>query len=559
MRDSITSEQDAEDFAKQKEFKTGFLRFKMSRGQINKLAKAALSFCEHLAGVELYPYEKEFGMRLIQSLLSDDGEDISALFSRQSGKTETVSVIVNGCLVLLPIFAQAIKDKRLEKYKKGFWVGVFSPSYEQSSTMYTRMITKISSTHAKSILSSDEFKIYLDDRRQRSSLSLPNGSFVDCNTAAKQAKIEGKTYHLLIMEEAQDIDPFTYRKSISPMGAAVNASQVKIGTCNMLRSDFYDTCQRNVQRDRYSGDKTHFQYDYEVASKYNHWYKKYIEREKERLGYDSDEFRMAYRLHWILERGMFVEPTLFEQLGGDYTVSTYDVANPIVVGIDFGKLSASTVVTVIQPDYTKGQKVGEDDFRCFKKIINWLELKGDDYVSQFYQIVDFLDNYKVLSRICLDATGVGQPLYDMFLTQYDEQIAAGKLQIIGFEASTQSNHDGYLRLQMDFQNHRVTYPNSERSKKFQKQRNFCNQMLSLIKQYRGAYLVVETMEERIQKDYCSSLMLAAYGCDTQEVAREVEETPNVFFEKGDRRRDRVFARDRAWWRNEEGQRPERLM
>ena len=89
-------------------------------------------FCEKGSGVELYPYQKEFGLRIIQSLLLEDNAEITALFSRQSGKTETVSTIVPGLCVILPILANIPDigiDRRIGKFKHGFWVGIFAPNY----------------------------------------------------------------------------------------------------------------------------------------------------------------------------------------------------------------------------------------------------------------------------------------------------------------------------------------------------------------------------------------------------------------------------------------------
>ena len=80
---------------------------------------------------------------------------------------------------------------------------------------------------------------------------------------------------------------------------------------------------------------------------------------------------------------MFVEPTLFDLMGKNYSPVTYDPVNVIYVEIDVGKAESSTVVTVVQPDYTKGGYVGEGDFRCHKRVLNWLQITGDDYVAQF--------------------------------------------------------------------------------------------------------------------------------------------------------------------------------
>lgn len=528
----------------------GFAAGKLTRPQILKLSKAVLAFAEMLCDVKLYPYQREFGLRVIQSCLLSDGDEITALFSRQSGKTETVAVVICGLMVMMPTLAKYISDIRVQKFKNGFWVGLYAPSYEQANIPYRRAFQRMHSDHAATILSDEEIGISFDDHRQTYGLSLPNGSRCDCNTAAKQARIEGKTYHLIIGEESQDIDPYIWKKSVSPMGAATNASQAKIGTCNMQRSDFYEACQRNLRRDlslEPNQLRNHFQFDYEVAAKYNPFYRQYVQKEIARLGFDSDEFRMAYRLHWILERGMFIEPTMFDLLGKDYTITTFDNKNEVVVGIDVGKADASSVVTVVQPDYTRGGYVGEDDFRCHKRVLNWLELLGDDYEQQIRHIIAFLDNYRKKKRIMVDATGVGQAIYDMLRAHYRSEIDSGDLEVLEFMATVQTNHDGYQRLLLDLQNERIEYPNSERSKKLGKQRKFVTQMLNLQKAFRGAYLGAEAGELTPHKDYASSLMIACYACDAAEQTPEMEtESPVSVFGA---RRQRSFAdRSAPWWK-----------
>ena len=103
------------------------------------------------------------------------------------------------------------------------------------------------------------------------------------------------------------------------MSAAVNGTIVKIGTSNNQICDFLETIRRNKRMDIENSRKRgyrrkHYEYDYKVAMKYNPLYKKFIEKEKRRLGEDSDAFRMSYKLEWILERGMFVSPEMLDKI-----------------------------------------------------------------------------------------------------------------------------------------------------------------------------------------------------------------------------------------------------
>lgn len=146
---------------------------------------------------------------------------------------------------------------------------------------------------------------------------------------------------LIICEECQDISSFKIRKSIHPMGASYNASIIKIGTATTFKGDFYDVIERN-KKDYKEGRlkiRNHFEYDYKICQKYNEKYRKYVEKEKHRLGEHSDEFRMSYGLEWILERGMFIDIIQLETLCGlkDARRVRKDLTKEHVVGIDVAK------------------------------------------------------------------------------------------------------------------------------------------------------------------------------------------------------------------------------
>jgi len=59
----------------------------LSRQELLDLANKCFEFCLTSTGVDLYPYQREFGLRICQSIIMEDGDEITALFSRQAGKT----------------------------------------------------------------------------------------------------------------------------------------------------------------------------------------------------------------------------------------------------------------------------------------------------------------------------------------------------------------------------------------------------------------------------------------------------------------------------------------
>lgn len=84
------------------------------------------NFCEVYSGRTLYKYQTQFAKRVIRSVLENDGAEITALFSRQSGKSETIAVVVGGLMIILPTLANMpmfSDDRRFMMYKDGVWTG----------------------------------------------------------------------------------------------------------------------------------------------------------------------------------------------------------------------------------------------------------------------------------------------------------------------------------------------------------------------------------------------------------------------------------------------------
>ena len=70
-----------------------------------ELVNMIYNFCEVYSGRVMYPYQTQFSKRIIRSVLENDGAELTALFSRQSGKTETVAITVGGLMIILPQLA----------------------------------------------------------------------------------------------------------------------------------------------------------------------------------------------------------------------------------------------------------------------------------------------------------------------------------------------------------------------------------------------------------------------------------------------------------------------
>lgn len=507
---------------------------------VKDLSAKIIKYCEVQSGITLHPYQKEFGECIVWSLITNQGEEITALFSRQSGKTETVAVILGGCMVILPKLANEMPGLyEIDMFKDGLMVGLFAPSNEQSFTAFSRIRERIRSKNAQMIMNDVEIDTYLENDGKGNPMMLSNGSFVRMQTAAKQANIESKSYHIVLIDEAQDVDNTKVKKSIHPMLAAYNGTIIKIGTSNTKRSDFYDAIRRNIRNEQKHGAvKTHFQFDYKTVAKYNAKYKTFVTKEIDRLGYDSDEFRMAYRLHFILERGMFITQDELEEKVFDYTLkhSETELMYDCAVGIDVAKGGDSTVVTVLRIDYenmTVDENTGIE--YPMKELVNWLEFNGENHEEQFHQITSWLNQFKVTS-IFIDSTGMGDPVADRFEAYY-----SGQAHVEGYKFTRPSKSVMWKTLYAEITGARVKVPAHARSQRLRAWKKFQSQMLDLEKDYVGQYMVCAHPQEKgAHDDFCDSLALAVLAAQSDNMP-EVEASDNHLYPTRNNADRRLFG------------------
>lgn len=492
---------------------------------IEWLIDRVVFYCEKQAGVEFRPYQREFAERIVESIILNDGEELTALFSRQSGKTETVATIMAGIMVIIPILAQMPQfEELIGQFKNGVWIGLFAPSNEQAFTTFSRTRDRLRSGNAKMILNDPEIDTTLD--KESNPMMLSNGSLMRMQSAAKQSQIESKTYHILIVEEAQDVEKTKVLKSIHPMGAATNATIIKIGTSNNKRCEFLETINRNKRQDmKRRGRRNHFEYDYTVAQKYNPRYKKFIEKEKRRLGEDSDEFRMSYKLEWLLERGMFLSEDMKEKLLDRKLKHELGSEKYCAVGIDCGKKKDSTVVTVLEVDWSRMEEdLATGEMRPYKRILNWLEIYGDDYESQYYEVLDFLKPYNI-KCIYIDSTGVGTPIADRL--KYGME---GIADVIAYDFTTPSKSVMWKSLNTEINAGRLVAPAHAKTRELRTYKNFENQFDTLEKDWRGQYMVCSHPKDDKdgKDDFPDSLGLANLAAH-HEAMPDLEVCDNKFF------------------------------
>ncbi|TKK84708.1 hypothetical protein FDA94_29280 [Herbidospora galbida] len=469
----------------------------LSREFVEDLLDRLLLVTDELSGNPLYPYQRPFARRIFESLITGDGAALTALFSRQSGKSETVANTVATAMILFPSLAIAYPDL-LGKFRKGLWVGAFAPVEDQAENLYSRIVSRLTSEQAVALMSDPDLNIRIAGKGR--TLSLSNGSLVRRQTAHPRAIIEGRTYHLILMDEAQGVDARMLFKSISPMGASTNATLVLTGTPSYEKGAFYKLIQDNKREQLGRGKKPlHFQADWREAAKANPSYKKYVSKEMIRIGEDSDEFKLSYRLIWLLEQGMFTTEERLESLG-DKSMKVEHTwhRTPVVIGIDPARKQDSTIVTVVHVDWDRPDENGIYPHR----ILNWLDLTGQDWERQYERITDFCANYKIM-KVGIDAGGLG----DVVASRLRVLMPHTEIEELGSDRASQSKRWKHLANLMD--RGLITWPAHAKTRETKLWRRFHQQMTSLEKVFAGPYLMAEAPKEpNAHDDFADSLAMA---------------------------------------------------
>ncbi|CAB4123950.1 Terminase RNaseH-like domain containing protein [uncultured Caudovirales phage] len=493
----------------------------LSQDFVNRLVDKMMEFMVVLVGHDLHPYQKPLCRRMMESVIIGDAAEVTALAARQSGKSETVADTVATLMVLLPRLAKIYPDL-LGKFKDGLWVGLFAPTEGQAETLFSRTVSRLTSERAIEVLEDPE----IDDEARKiagvtKTIKLKkSGSTMTMMTANPRAKIESKSFHLIVIDECQEADDFVVAKSISPMLAYYAGTMVKTGTPTTSKNNFYKAIQLNKRVQTQRGKRqNHYQWDWREVAKVNDNYRLFIEKEKLRIGEDSDEFQMSYNCKWLLERGMFVTSSAMDELG-DKSQELVKVWHntPVVVGIDPARKMDSTVVTVVWVDWDRPDEFGYFDHR----VLNWLELQGDDWEEQYFQIVNFLANYDVLA-IGVDANGVGDAVAQRL------KILMGRSEVIPVTSSPSEQSKRFKHLQALIQRRLLGFPAHAKTRNLRVFKRFYQQMTDAEVVFKGPNFSVAAPDEaHAHDDFVDSLAIA---CSlTQElVMPEIEVTSSPFF------------------------------
>lgn len=497
-----------------------------SQDFVDRLVEKLMQVCDVLSGHPLRKYQLPFAHRFFESLILNDGATLTALFARQTGKSETVADVVATAMIMLPLLAKAFPEW-LGKFSEGVLVGAFAPVDKQADTLYSRIVARLTSEHASAVLNDPEVAGRVIPKGTTHRIKMPGGieSLVRKTTAHPRATIEGDTYHIILIDECQGANDQVVSKSISPMGASTNATMVYTGTPARTKNVFHKQIQINKREMTQRGRKrqNHFEVDWREAAKENDNYLKFVRKEMVKLGEDSDEFKLSYRLLWLLDKGMFTTSEKLDNCG-DITmqklVEAYHLS-PVVVGIDCARKQDRTIVTVIMVDWNNPDELGMYHHR----ILNWLDLEGLDWEGQYKRIVEFLANYRVW-KVGIDVGGLGDVVAQRL------RILMPQIEIVDFGSSQGEQTERWLHLRNLIDRRQVVYPAGSKVKRLKVWKRFRQEMEDLEIHFKNAYVLAAAPNARdAHDDYGDSLAIGCFLTKNfqDEEGGQVEVAVNPFY------------------------------
>lgn len=532
-------EDDSTDAEREAREATDVILDEVSQVMVDRLIDKLMKVCDIISGNPLYKYQQPFARRIFESLIINDGATLTALFARQTGKSETVANTIATAMIMFPVLAKAFPDL-LGKFASGVWVGAFAPVDEQADNLFGRIVSRLSSDNAVAVMSDPEVNARLDGKGRTVYVKFLNNprplqdgkghSLVRKTTCHPRATIEGRTYHVILIDECQGAEDKVVSKSVRPMGAATNATKVYTGTPTYTKNVFYTQIQINKREFLKRGQKrqNHFEVDWRIAAKENPDYKKSVAGDMLAMGEDSDEFKLSYRLIWLLDKGMFTTNEKLDFCGDTSMQSLVQAWNrtPIVVGIDCARKQDRTVVTAIFVDWDHPDELGMYHHR----VLNWLDLEGMDWEEQYFRIIEFLSNYRVW-KIGIDSGGLG----DVVAQRLRVLMPHVEIVDLGSSQSEQSDRWKYLRNLID--RRQVMWPAGAKVRRLKVWKRFRQEMEDLEIVFKGPYVLAEAPSIRdAHDDYADSL---AIGCvltrDHEEETSVVEVSQNPFYRGRGRR------------------------
>ena len=357
-----------------------------SRVALRHVLACPVEFAEHVVGTRLRAYQAEPLRAIGRAISSGDGGAFALMFSRQAGKNHISAHLEAWALARFSATpgAQIVKT-----------APTLRPQLVNSVMRLERVL--------RNRLTAGRW------RRDGSSIVLGRARVMFLS-GAPGANVVGATASVALeFDEAQDIELDKHDRDFMPMAATTNAVRVYYGTA------WTDATLLARTLAELRGTGRAFVVPWARVAEEVPAYGRFVESERVRLGADHPMFRTQYELEMIAGAGRLLNARQLAQLRGTHVraLAPGDLGGPFVAGVDVageGEVTTGRDATVVTIARVSLVEVVPGIPEPMIEVVDHLELVGVDQRAQYGQIVSVLRDVWGVTRVCVDATGLGAGL-----------------------------------------------------------------------------------------------------------------------------------------------------
>ena len=153
-----------------------------------------------------------------------------------------------------------------------------------------------------------------------------------------------------------------------------------------------------------------------------------------------------------------------------------------------------------------------------------MEIQGDDWEDQYFQIVNFLSNYNVLA-VGVDANGVG----DAVAQRLKLLLPRAEVISVGSSQPEQSKRWKHLKALID--RRMISWPAHAKSRRLRTYRRFRQQMEDLETKFTGPNFLAKAPDEAHAHDDFADSLAIAVSLTLDVTQPTVEVSHNLFFSR----------------------------
>lgn len=382
-------------------------------------------FTSRGGGITLRPYQSEPARAILNSIQKRLGLSIVIIISRQSGKDEL------GANLKAYLLARFVDHE----------VGIVevNPTYKPQTI---NAIMRLENRLSANLLTK------LHWRKRSDFMRLFGKAKVSFLSGDTQANVVGATADLLlIVNEAQDIDPATYDKKFAPMTASTNATRVFMGTVWTSKTLLAREMRAAKEAEEKDSIRRLFLYNADDVRKIVPAYGRFVDGEIAKLGREHPLIKTQYFNEEIdAQAGMFNaarralmradQPAQDAPQAGTTYCFTIDVAGQDEAAFNDPEAQYlknpgrdAVTLTIHSLDLSTLELMQAPTFRAVHREV-WT---GLNHIVIFGKLKTFADQWRPQYQV-IDATGVGEGLWAMLDRHYPTRVIPVK-----FSASKKSD------------------------------------------------------------------------------------------------------------------------